>query len=798
MIAVSLNEAQQEAVAHVEGPMLVLAGAGSGKTRVLTVRLARLIDEHGVDPRHILAVTFTNKAAGEMKARVARLLGAEPGGLWIGTFHAVCARLLRREAPSLGFSRAFTIYDEDDVEALVRRLVDDLGLPPKLYSARSVRHEISRAKNAMQTPEAYAADALDPYHANIGRVYAETVKALRRANAMDFDDLMLHPLELFTQHADRLAYYRERFQFLLVDEYQDTNRAQYLLLRALAGEGGNVFVVGDDDQSIYGWRGADLRNILEFQRDFPGARLVRLEENYRSTQGILAAANSVITPNRGRLGKTLFTRREGGEPITVLCAADERDEAEWLVREFQGRVRRGAHAYDEMAVLVRTNAQTRAFEDELRRSAVPYRVVGAVSFYERREVKDLLAHLRLVANPDDDAAFRRAVGAPRRGIGEQSLEVLSRQAAQWGWSLARAAEAAGRVAELRPKAREGLEQFARELAAARRELGALQPAEALRAIVARTDFERFLLEEDETGPERVENVAELLTAAAAWSEEYGAELPDGEGGRAQDTAAPPPDGEDATQLPDGEDGKGEGPAAPPPDGEGGRAADPAAPPREGADDGNSPIQRFLAQTALTPNTEIQRGENGVTLMTLHAAKGLEFPLVAIAGLEEGLFPLSRADTPEALEEERRLCYVGVTRAKDKVFLTYATARRRGGELRAGFPSRFLDDVPPALAEQRVTRPSWGLAREPRRRPSPAAGRSLALVGAEEHDPAEASDDAPAYRAGERVRHRRFGSGTIKRVEGRGRDLKVAVEFDDEAVGLKQLLAAYAGLERDWE
>jgi len=700
-----------------------------------------------VDPRHILAVTFTNKAAGEMRARVGQLLGAEPEGLWIGTFHAVCARLLRREAPLLGFSRTFSIYDEDDVEALVRRLVDDLGLPPRLYGARGVRHEISRAKNAMLSPEAYAAEAADPYHANVARVFAAMGAALRRANAMDFDDLLLHPLTLFAEQPAVLARYRERLRFLLVDEYQDTNRAQYLFLRALAGEGGNVFVVGDDDQSIYGWRGADLRNILEFQRDYPGARLVRLEQNYRSTKAILDAANSVIAPNRGRLGKTLFTRREGGEPLTVVCAADERDEAEFVVREFQERARKGEHAFDEMAVLMRTNSQTRAFEDELRRRAVPYRVVGAVSFYERREVKDVLAHLRLVVNPDDDAAFRRAVAAPRRGIGEQSLDALTRSAAQWGWSLSRTAAAAGRLADLRPKAREALEQFAGDLASARAELKDLQPAEALRALVARTGFEQFLLEEDETGPERVENVAELINAAAAWSEEFGAQVPDGE-----------------------------------------------APAEEEAE---TPLQRFLAQTALTGNSEVERGENGVTLMTLHAAKGLEFPLVAIAGLEEGLFPLSRADTPEALEEERRLCYVGVTRAKDKVFLTYATARRRGGELRAAFPSRFLDDVPPALVEQRVTRPSWGLAREPRRRPAPTGG-TLALVRPEETDAADVSDDAPLYRSGERVRHRRFGSGTIRRVEGRGRELKVAVQFDDETVGLKQLLAAYAGLERDWE
>jgi len=743
MIAVPLNDPQREAVSHVAGPMLVLAGAGSGKTRVLTVRLARLIEEHGVDPRHILAVTFTNKAAGEMKARVAQLLAREPDGLWIGTFHAVCARLLRREAPHIGFARAFSIYDEDDVEALVRRLVEDLGLPAKLYGARGVRHEISRAKNAMIPPDVYTAQAADPYHRNVGRVYEAMGAALRRANAMDFDDLLLHPLALFEAQPAVLERYRERFRFLLVDEYQDTNRAQYLFLHALAGGEGNLFVVGDGDQSIYGWRGADLRNILEFQRDFPGAKLVRLEENYRSTGGILDAANSVIAPNTGRLGKTLFTRREGGEPITMVRAADERDEAEWLVKEFVARARRGEHAFEEMVVLVRTNAQTRAFEEELRRGGVPYRVVGAVSFYERREVKDLLAHLRLVVNPDDDAAFRRAIAVPRRGIGEQSLEVLARWATTWGWSLARTAAAAGRLPELRPKAREALAQFAAALDATRAELKDLQPAEALRAIVARTGIEQFLLEEDETGPERLENVSELLNAAQAWSEEFGAVV------------------------------------------------------EEDRPEGETPIARFVAQATLTTSAEVQQGESGVTLMTLHAAKGLEFPLVAIAGLEEGLFPLSRADTPEALEEERRLCYVGITRAKDKVFLSYASARRRGGDLRPAFPSRFLDDVPPALIEERVTRPSWSFAREPRRRPL-AGTRSLELVIDEMAEAQGISDVTPLFRAGERVRHRRFGSGTIRRVEGRGRELKVAVEFDDSEVGTKQLLAAYAGLEKEDE
>jgi DNA helicase-2/ATP-dependent DNA helicase PcrA len=745
----ALNAAQREAVEHLEGPILVLAGAGSGKTRVLTARIAGLIERHGVDPRRILAVTFTNKAAAEMKHRVGALLGREPDGLWIGTFHSVCARLLRREAPLLGFTRQFTIYDEDDSEALLRRVVDDLGLPPRLYAARSLRHEISRAKNAMTTPEQYAAAALDPYHANVGRVYAAATQALKRANAMDFDDLLLHPLALFAQHPQREAEYQARFQFLLVDEYQDTNRAQYRFLQHIGGGHRNIFVVGDDDQSIYGWRGADLRNILEFQRDFPGARLVRLEENYRSTRPVLDVANAVIAPNTGRLGKTLRTVRQGGEPVTVLHAADERDEAEWLVREFVRRARTGEHGWEDMAILVRTNAQTRPLEDELRRAAVPYRVVGAVSFYERREVKDLLAYLRLVVNRDDDEAFLRAVAVPRRGIGETSLGALVAAARQWGWSLQRTASAAGRLPDLKPKAREALVAWAQDLDALAAELGTLQPAETLRGLIARLHYDRWLLEEDETGPERMENVAELVNAAAAWSEEWGA----------------------GTEEEDG-----------------------------------TPLERFLAQAALTANAEVAKGDRGVTLMTLHAAKGLEFPVVAVAGLEEGLFPLARADTPEAVEEERRLAYVGITRAKDKLYLTWAGARRRQGMLMPAFPSRFLADVPPSLVEERVTRPTWSVARErarpffgqPRSRAPRSGPAPLALAAEPAEELPEVSDDAPRFVAGERVRHRRFGSGTIQAVQGRGRELKVAVAFDDEAVGLKQLLAAYAGLEREWD
>lgn len=740
-MSVSLNEPQRSAVEHVHGPILVLAGAGSGKTRVLTARIARLIDSQGVDARRILAVTFTNKAAAEMKHRVGTLLGRAPDGLWIGTFHSVCARLLRREAPHLGFSRTFTIYDQDDSEALVRRVVEDLGLPAKLYTARGVQHEISRAKNTMTTPEQYAADALDPWHVNVGRVFAETVQALRRANAMDFDDLLLHPLTLFMQHPPVMHAYRERFQFILVDEYQDSNRAQYQLLKLLAGEQANLFVVGDDDQSIYAWRGADLRNILEFQRDYPGAALVRLEENYRSTRAILDVANAVISANRGRIGKTLHTRRDGGERVTVVRASDDRDEAEWLVRAFV-ELAKGDYVYEDIAVLMRTNAQTRPFEDELRRRGVPYRVVGAVSFYERREVKDLMAYLRLIVNRDDDAAFLRAVAVPRRGIGETSLVALQAAASPWGWSLHKAASAAGRVADLKPRAREALIQFAADLDAIGAELGALQPSEALRGIIARLSYDRYLMEEDETGPERVENINELVNAAGAWSEEWGVPAAEEEG---------------------------------------------------------TPLERFLAQATLTTRAEAPGDERGLTLMTLHAAKGLEFPVVAVSGLEEGLFPLARAETLEEIEEERRLAYVGITRARDRLYLSHAAARRRGGQMMPAFPSRFLADVPPSLTEERITRPSWGIAREPRYQPGPAVRAApLALASDVQDAFPDANDDAPRYVPGERVKHRRFGSGTIQNVAGRGRDLKVSVAFDDEAVGTKQLLAAYAGLEREWE
>jgi DNA helicase-2/ATP-dependent DNA helicase PcrA len=752
-----LNPAQREAVEHVQGPLLVVAGAGSGKTRVLTLRIARLIEEHGVPPERILAVTFTNRAAGEMKERVGRLLDRDPTGLWIGTFHSLSARLLRREAEHLGFSRQFTIYDEDDRNALVGRLLDQLGHDKKKFTPRAVAGIISGAKNRMTEPSELRAQAgFDRLVTVAADVYERLGPALREQNAMDFDDLLLHPVRLFHDRPDRLAAWQERFQFILVDEFQDTNAAQYRLVRFL-GRHGNVFAVGDDDQSIYGWRGADVRNMQEFQRDFPASRIVRLEENYRSTQVVLDAANAVIAENRGRIGKTLRTTRRGGEAVTVVAAADERDEAEWVVREL--RARRDDWDWKQMAVLYRTNAQSRAFEEALRRAGVPYRIVGAISFYDRREVKDLLAYLRLVANPRDDEAFLRAVNVPKRGIGDTSLSQVQDVGRLWGKPLLEVARAGDRIPDLRPNVRSALQAFAEIVDRATASAVVEAPARVLESLIEAIGYEQFLTDEGPEGVERWENVRELVAGAAEWSEEV-------------------------------VDGEAEG----------------------------TPLERFLEEAALlTGQDKIAGSEDGVTLMTLHTAKGLEWPVVVMGGLEDGLFPLARAmETPDGVEEERRLAYVGITRARDKLFITWARSRRRGGQLIPGVASRFLRALPPEVVEEKRTGAMGWSAAAAGRTGGGWSGRSgairssaglggmgtTALPAAKPAAPApeEANEDAPRYVKGERVKHRKFGSGAILGLAGAGRDLKVTVQFDDAEVGTKQLLVAYAGLERDrdWE
>ena len=737
MTTLDLNPAQREAVEYRKGPLLVLAGAGSGKTRVLTARLAHLVAQGQVRPHRILAVTFTNRAAGEMRRRVGELLGREPAGLWIGTFHSLAARLLRREAPLLGFTSQFTIYDEDDRLALVKRLLERLGHSPKTFPPRLITSLISAAKNRLVSPEELGATADDAPSRVAAAVYANLGDALRTANAMDFDDLLLHPLALFAEHPDRMAYYQDRFVSILVDEFQDTNRAQYLLVKQLGARHRDICAVGDDDQSIYAWRGADLRNMLDFQSDFPEAALIRLEQNYRSTQRILDAANGVIAENRARLGKTLFTVRPGGEPIVLVASADERDEAEWVARELRSKSAEEHYAFSDMAVLYRTNAQSRAFEEAFRRSVIPHRVVGAVSFYERREVKDLVAYLRLIVNPADDEAFLRAVQVPRRGIGLGSLAALQAAAAQWRRPLLETAALADRIGDLRPLAKPAFQQFAKLIEDFRAVLPGTTPAALLERLLETLHYEAYLAEEGPEGMERIENVRELIAGAAEWSEEADLE----------------------------------------------------------PEDAASPVERFLTTAALATSEDKVGGDpEGVTLLTVHAAKGLEWPIVILAGLEDGLFPLSRAlDTPEGTEEERRLAYVGITRARDRLYLTWARARRRGGQLMPGRPSRFLDALPPEVIEERRTSGVFG--GELLRRKPGTAWRAGSLTVPE---PEVESQDAPRYVKGERVRHRKFGAGVIRGLAGVGRDLKVVVEFDDQTVGTKQLLVAYAGLERNWE
>ena len=748
-MSLPLNPQQQAAVRHPGGPLLVLAGAGSGKTRVLTARIAYLIQERGVAPQKIFAVTFTNRAAGEMRSRVAALLGADPKGLWIGTFHSLSARLLRREAAHLGFGPNFTIYDQDDSESFIKRLLEQRGLSPKANPPRAIHAVISSAKNRMLLAEELGAQAESPLERVAAEIYAQLGPALRQANAMDFDDLLLHPLALFREHPERLAYWQQRFQHVLVDEFQDTNAAQYRLVKLLAAGHTNFCVVGDDDQAIYGWRGADVRHMLSFQQDFPAATLIKLEQNYRSTQVILDAANGVIAENARRLGKTLFTATQGGEPVTLLTAADERDEAEWLAAELARRAAEADVPYEGMAILYRTNAQSRPLEEAFRFRGIPYRLVGAVSFYERREVKDVLAYLRLIANPADDEAFVRVVNVPRRGIGDASLSQLLRTAAQWGKPLLETARAADRVADLRPNVREAFQALARLIADLRARYGDADPATVLERTIATVGYGQYLADEGPEGIERLENVQELIAGAAEWAE----------------TAAD--EGEEAG------DEVGEG----------------------GTGKGASLIERYLTQAALVTSADQGTGDpTGVTLMTVHMAKGLEWPVVTLAGLEDGLFPLARAaGEPGGLEEERRLCYVGLTRAREKLYLSWARTRYRNGRLEMSESSRFLEALPPAVVEERSTTPLWDRAVR-----SSGGMRRAARAPVEVDWIEDAPQDARRYVAGERVRHRRFGSGVVRAVSGSGRDLKVMVEFDDQEIGTKQLLVAYAGLEREWE
>jgi DNA helicase-2/ATP-dependent DNA helicase PcrA len=765
-----LNAAQREAVLHVDGPLLVLAGAGSGKTRVLTTRIARLIDQHGVDPSRILAVTFTNKAAGEMKDRIARLLGRAPAGMWVGTFHAIGARMLRAAPHLVGRTAAFTIYDQDDTQTVVKRVMERNNLNVKQFTPRGVHAAISDAKNALVTPDEYANLAMDPFSRAVAVVYRELGEALRVANAVDFDDLLVLPVRLLAENPGELEKYRRKFRYLLVDEYQDTNRAQYQFVKLLAGGHGNLCVVGDDDQSIYGWRGADIRNILDFNKDFPDAHVVRLEENYRSTPEVLDLANVVISANKGRMGKTLRATHRSGERVTAARCLDERDEAEFIVEELvTRRAQSSSLTLRDVAILYRTNAQSRALEEALRKRALPYRIVGSVRFYDRREIRDLMSYLKLVANPADDEAFRRAIAVPKRGLGDATVEQLSAAARAAGVPMLSAAVRPDLVSSLRPAARAALGEFAALLARFRESAREAAVDELLREIVDAIRYADYLKAEGPESADRLDNVRELITGAA-------------------ETVA---------------DEEGEV--------------------------GLTPLDHFLQRAMLVSELDkLGPDADAVTLMTLHNAKGLEFPIVFISGLEDGLFPLAKAyDDPALLEEERRLFYVGITRAERKLFLTHAEERRRNGEFMPSKASSFLVAIPEDMLEQRMTikvRSSgrsfmhslgggsqWGNSRkrdvsstlraayldDDAFPPSAAARRPGTPVSRPtSFDDAEASQDAAVIAVGARVRHRKFGSGVIAELAGAGRDLKAKIDFDDETIGRKTLVVAQANLERD--
>jgi DNA helicase-2/ATP-dependent DNA helicase PcrA len=749
-----LNPAQREAVLHYEGPLLIIAGAGSGKTRVLTTRIARLIQHHGVDPSRILAVTFTNKAAGEMRQRIAALVKTDLRGMWCGTFHAIGARMLRVNAPCVGRTANFTIYDEDDTLGAIKRVMDRVGISPKQWTPKSIAAQISDAKNALVTPSEYQQVAMDPLSRAAASVYSELEGALRAANAVTFDDLLTLPVQILRENDRVHEYYREKFQFILVDEYQDTNRAQFQFIKLLGIGHGNVAVVGDDDQSIYGWRGADIRNILDFEKEFTHARVVKLEENYRSTPSILEVANVAISANEGRRGKTLRATRPGGEPVTLYATLDERDEAEMVVDEIRSRQALEKRELREFAILYRTNAQSRPLEDALRKATMPYRLVGGVRFYDRKEIRDLMSYLKLIANPADDEAFRRAISVPRRGLGDTTVETLAGIARQARIPMLEAATRPDLLAGMRAAAQSGLREFATLIQRFRERAAGESVDELLRDLVDEIKYGVYLQNDSpETARDRAENVSALIDGAAEAVVDDGGEV------------------------------------------------------------GLTPLDHFLQRAMLIAQVDaLDPNADAVSLMTLHNAKGLEYPVVFLTGLEDGLFPsINSIEEPEKLEEERRLFYVGITRAERKLYMSHAESRRRNGQVMPSLESRFLKEIPAGMLDERRTikvRASGRLAysrdsmsRDAARDPySPTPWRGGTTRRA--HDvpawrvaPKPADEPETLYAKGERVHHKLFGGGRIEEVSGTGRDVKAVIEFDDANVGRKTIKLAYTTLER---
>jgi DNA helicase-2/ATP-dependent DNA helicase PcrA len=721
-----LNPAQLEAVVAEPGPILVVAGAGSGKTRVLTHRIAHLVDEHGAAPSSVLAITFTNKAAGEMAERVNRALGRSATGMWVMTFHAACARILRAEATRIGFRQSFSIYDSSDQVRLVRSIIeDDLGKDSKRYPARGVHARISDAKNRLISAEQFADDSDGYFDTTVGEVYLRYQSRLLEAGAMDFDDLLVHTANLLEQIPEAREKWQTAFKHVLVDEYQDTNHAQYRLIRSLAAGHRSIFVVGDSDQSIYSWRGADIRNILDFEKDFPNARTIRLEQNYRSTQHILDAANAVIEHNEGRQDKRLWSELGQGEPVRVVECQDERSEARFVVGQIARVIGEGGSLRD-VAIFYRTNAQSRALEESLRQADVPYRIIGGTGFYDRQEIKDALAYLRAIANPSDDVSLRRIINVPRRAIGDTTVSRLAEHASMLGVSLRLALLDAESILP-GAAARKAVAGFAALMDRLTAAAVSMEPTELLERIYDETAMiESLRAERTLEANGRIENLDELLGVArsATLTGEPEADL----AMFLQELSLV----SDADQLPDSED------------------------------------------------------DSAVTMMTLHTAKGLEFPRVYMVGMEDNIFPHARALEEANLEEERRLCYVGMTRAREQLTMTYARTRSLYGRQDYNPPSTFLSEIPAEFVnhERVASRGGTSLPSSQGRwsdRPAPAP-QSRAIV----REPAK---DLPLISTGDTIRHLRWGDGIVIGVPSAE---EVLVRFPE--AGERRLHVAYAPIE----
>ena len=746
----SLNPAQKEAVETTEGPLLVLAGAGSGKTRVLTYRIANILDQDLAAPWEILAITFTNKAAAEMRERLAQLVGTRSRGMWVSTFHSMCVRMLRADAERLGFTKNFTIYDTDDLKRLYKDIMAELNIDPKRFPVNQLMNRISQAKNDLVTPGNF--DAHDPVGKVAERVYERLQERLRAANAFDFDDLLLYGYLLLKNHADVREAYQDRFRYLMVDEYQDTNRAQYAITQLLAAKRRNIMVVGDDDQSIYSWRGADLRNILEFESDYPEAKVVKLEQNYRSVGNILAAANAVIANNQHRKEKRLFTDSGDGEKISVYLATDERDEGRWIAGEIDRRRSEGT-SYNNMAVFYRTNAQSRMLEDMLLRAGVPYRIVGGTRFFDRAEIRDVMAYLTLVVNPADDIAAKRVVNVPRRGIGKTTIERIDQYGREMNMPFLTAAELAVVDPDIRASTRNAVGEFIQVIKDGATYGGDLR--KVVEMIIDKAGLIRALQDEGtDEARGRVENIQEFLGVVDEFVQTHDAEESD---------FAAPTVGED-------------------------ESAEPVRVLR-----GDS-LADFIEWVRLRTDLDtVTEDGQAVTLMTVHTAKGLEFPYVFLCGMNEGIFPSRKVRTLPGMEEERRLCYVGITRAKERLWMTSAEMRTMYGKTDYTRESQFLREMDKNLLE--------GDAIFEKKRKDPAEGAFS--NGMTKETPFQPFDQlkyarqqtkqkvealSGSFQPGDRVTHPKFGEGEVKAADAR----TVTITFAD---GTKKLAIGFAPLKK---